>query len=323
MPYQSICISAGHGEHVPGACGILLEHEEACRVVEHLADELSSRGVDVVTFVDTKSTSQSQNLDAIVAAHNNSGCEFNLSIHFNAYEQVSKPMGTEMLYLTQSQLAAELSAAVASCGFINRGAKKRTDLRFLNSTQGPAVLAEICFVDSEADANLYAIMFDQICAVMAQVLAGEDVAPGPLPPPEEEVSDSKVYRGKVSYFGGPDDLGVSASEGLAFIYHIEDAPHLFLPTQPTGTTGLARRLNGYTHYLAMRFDYSVHPKDTLLGEIALVRAVRTGIELEAMPADWGPHESTGRIADLSPSLMHDLGIETDDEVEITFPYRPA
>jgi hypothetical protein len=58
-----------------------------------------------------------------------------------------------------------------------------------------------------------------------------------------------------------------------------------------------------------------------LSERALVRAKRTGIELTAFPADWGPNENTGRIADISPGLMDDLGIGTDDEVEVTFPYQ--
>jgi hypothetical protein len=43
--------------------------------------------------------------------------------------------------------------------------------------------------------------------------------------------------------------------------------------------------------------------------------------LTAFPADWGPHESTGRVADLSPSLMADLGLLTDDEVEVIYPYE--
>jgi hypothetical protein len=44
--------------------------------------------------------------------------------------------------------------------------------------------------------------------------------------------------------------------------------------------------------------------------------------LKAFPADWGPHEEKtgGRVADLSPQLMDDLDLETDDEVEIIFPY---
>jgi hypothetical protein len=58
-----------------------------------------------------------------------------------------------------------------------------------------------------------------------------------------------------------------------------------------------------------------------LKDVALVRATKTGIELKSFPADWGPHQDTGRVADLSPGLMEDLGIQTDDEVEVIFPYR--
>ena len=38
-----------------------------------------------------------------------------------------------------------------------------------------------------------------------------------------------------------------------------------------------------------------------------------------IPPDWGPHEDTDRLADLSPGLMDALGITTDDEVEVLFP----
>jgi hypothetical protein len=55
----------------------------------------------------------------------------------------------------------------------------------------------------------------------------------------------------------------------------------------------------------------------LLEKVALVYAPETGVALKAFPADWGPNESTGRVADLSPCLMDDLGIKTDGEVEVT------
>jgi hypothetical protein len=115
-------------------------------------------------------------------------------------------------------------------------------------------------------------------------------------------------------------MGVSASEGLAFIYEIEDKPQIFLDEQPEGTTGLARRLDPETHYIAMRWDYDDYPKDQLAGSaMALVRSPRTGKEFRAHPADWGPHTDTGRVADISPGLMKALGIETDDEVEVVYP----
>jgi len=125
--------------------------------------------------------------------------------------------------------------------------------------------------------------------------------------------------GKCSWFGGPNDMGVSPSEGLAFIYELDDAPHLFLPSQPSGTTGLARRLDPAKLYIACRWDYNVTSKDDLLNIKVLVRSPKTGKEFLAEPADWGPHQNTNRIADLSPGLMDALGITTDDTVEVTIP----
>ena len=128
--------------------------------------------------------------------------------------------------------------------------------------------------------------------------------------------------GKVSWFGGPEDTGVSPSENLAFIYDIYTAPHLFLAVQPEGTSGLARRLNPSVPFIATRWDYDVFPKMMLasMDYVALVRAPLTGRAFRAWPADWGPHEDTGRIADISSGLMEYLGIETDDEVEVIFPH---
>jgi hypothetical protein len=100
-----------------------------------------------------------------------------------------------------------------------------------------------------------------------------------------------------------------------------DAPQLFLPEGSPGTEGmgLARKLNPFVHYAACRWNYDVTPKASLLQAQGMVRALKTGVSLKFFPADWGPNQNTGRVADLSPSLMEDLGITTDDEVEIVFP----
>jgi N-acetylmuramoyl-L-alanine amidase len=309
-----ICISSGHGKYVRGACGIIDEVDEARKVTEEVADQLRARGAEVWTYHDDVSTSQNENLNRIVDWHESKVRNLDLSIHFNAYEQVSKPMGCEVLYLTQDKLAAKLSAAIACVGLIDRGAKQRTDLFFLNATSQPACLLEICFVDSTADCDIYGTYFRELCANIADVYAelGEE-------PPEE--SALFMTSGRCSSFGGPSDEGVDSDEMLAFIDDIMDAPQLFLPFQPDGTTGLARRLNPYTHYLACRWDYDVTPRSMLLNEVALVRAKSTGRALTAFPADWGPHIDTDRVADLSPSLLEDLGIVTDDDIEVIFPYR--
>ena len=308
MSYNNLVISSGHGKLVRGASGVLDEVDEARKVTEQVAGDLRARGAQVKTFHDDTSTSQSQNLSTIVNFHNKQDRQLDISVHFNAYIETNSPMGTECLFVSQETLASKVSLAMSEAArFINRGAKLRSDLYFLNETDRPAILLEVCFVDSQKDAELYGKYFTQLCAAIAETLSPDEGVPAP----------PFAVKGKVSHFGGPEDKGVSSSEGLAFIYKIEDAPHLFLPYQPEGTTGLARRLNPHTHYIACRWDYVDTPKEMLLEKKALVRA--KGIELTAFPGDWGPHADTGRVADISPGLMEDLGIQTDDEVEVIFP----
>jgi hypothetical protein len=314
MSYERIIISSGHSKHVRGASGVLDEVNEARKVVEHLADELISRGIEVGVFHDNTSQTQSENLHTIVDHHNSQKRDLDVSVHFNAYVETAKPMGTECLYVSQATLAGKVANAIASCGFVNRGPKKRTDLFFLNNTAMPAILIETCFVDSVADAELYHQTFHEICTAIADALAGEPAIAAP--PPELEVA----LRGKVSWFGGPNDKGVAPDEALAFIYEVEQAPHLFLPQQPPNTSGLARRLDPHAHYIACRWDYDVTTREELLDQVALVMVPKTGRALTAFPADWGPHVDTGRVADISPGLMEALGIQTDDEVEVVFPY---
>jgi len=133
----------------------------------------------------------------------------------------------------------------------------------------------------------------------------------------------KKFIGKISTFGGPEDMGVTPAEGLAFFDERDlAAPEhksLFLPESPPGTTGLARRLNPAKMYIAMRWDYSVTPKSWLRLARVVVTNPRNGKRIYARPADWGPHTRTGRVADLSPGLAQFLEVSTDEEVEIEVP----
>jgi N-acetylmuramoyl-L-alanine amidase len=321
---MKIVMSSGHGKYIRGAADILDEVDEARKVVNKTAELLKSAGVDITVFHDNTSHTQSENLNAIVNFHNSKTRDLDVSVHFNAYQHTSKPMGTECLYVTQEELADDVSRAIATAGgFIDRGPKYRSDLKFLNSTEMPAILIETCFVDSSADAALYRQNFDIICNAIADAVVGEDIEPGPSPePPEPEpVPPGALFhvKGRCSSFGGPDDDGVSSSEGLAFIYEYDAAPHLFLPKQPSGTTGLARRLNPNVYYVACRWNYNVTPKNQLAKPSYQALVMAGGMKVRAWPADWGPHEDTGRVADLSPGLLELLELNTDDEVEVIYP----
>lgn len=316
---MKIVISSGHGKYISGAVGPapwgLNEHAEAVHVVDMVAEYLEERGVAVVTFEDTVSHSQDENLKRICDFHNAQGAhDYDVSVHFNANVPTSNPVGTECWHMTQPELAAKVAAAIGDAGhLLDRGAKHSSGLYFLKHTVEPAILIEVCFVDSSADAQLYRDHFSEICEAIAGAIGGERHEQPPVTPPAHQF----YAKGKMSTFGGPADTGVSPSEGLAFISSIEQVPQLFLPMQPPSTTGLARRLNPFTHYAACRWDYAQTPQSQLRTGVGLARA--KGMELKFMPADWGPNENTGRIADLSPSLADDLKLTTDDEVEIIFP----
>jgi hypothetical protein len=129
-------------------------------------------------------------------------------------------------------------------------------------------------------------------------------------------------KGKMSTFGGPDDGGVRPDEGLALITEHNQRHFLeyLLPTQPPGTTGLARRLNPSKFYIACRWDYSKTPAAALRHIMVKVTNSANGRCAYAKPVDWGPHEEKthGRIADLSPGLARYLGLRTDDIVEVKY-----
>jgi len=182
---MKIVISSGHGKYIRGASGYLDEVDEARRVVERVAQLLRTLEVGVTTFHDDTSTSQSQNLDTIVAFHNDQNRDLDVSVHFNAYETTSSPMGTEVLYVTQEELASNLSGDLADALRLpNRGGKYRSDLAFLNGTDEPAILIETCFVDSSSDADAYHARFEAACVAIAQTLSGQEITDRPPVPPE-------------------------------------------------------------------------------------------------------------------------------------------
>lgn len=130
-------------------------------------------------------------------------------------------------------------------------------------------------------------------------------------------------RGKISTFGGPRDTGVSRTEGLALIgaHDLREwwFARLFLPEQPEGTTGLARRLNPAAFYIAMRWGQDGLPANRQARRAIFrltnpnANPVRT---IFAQAADWGPNARTGRLVDMSPGAASALGLETDQIVEV-------
>jgi N-acetylmuramoyl-L-alanine amidase len=186
---MKIVISSGHGKYIRGARGNpvppqLDEVDEARRVVDKSAELMRASGIGVDVFHDDVSNDQSENLNRIVNFHNSKTRDLDVSVHFNAYDHSAH--GTEVLYVTQSSLASKVCNAIVNAGkFTNRGAKYRSDLFFLNNTEEPAILLEVCFCDNTNDSNLYNQHFEAICEAIAESISGVQVPTEPPIEPEE------------------------------------------------------------------------------------------------------------------------------------------
>jgi hypothetical protein len=121
-------------------------------------------------------------------------------------------------------------------------------------------------------------------------------------------------KGSVSWFGGPNDTGVSSSETGAITG--ERLRSLNNPLNPSDAT-LAGNAEDY-YYVAMRWDYSLRGKSAWVGARLLVVNPDTGAAVVVRPVDWGPNIRTGRILDLSPQALEDLGLSTDEDALVAF-----
>ena len=95
-------------------------------------------------------------------------------MHFNA----GGGTGTEVWHYPGSyaeSYAESVSSELASAlGLRNRGAKATTGLYVLNRTTMPAILVEVCFVDTEQDADAWhATSWDALCGAVVRGLGGD------------------------------------------------------------------------------------------------------------------------------------------------------
>lgn len=195
MNVKRVAISSAHARYVSGASGFLNEVTESRKVVPRVADFLRQADVHPLTFNDDVSRTVTANINAIVSWHNSQTRDVDVSVHFNAFQTTQGPRGTETLHRTQQTLATRVSANIAGVsGLINRGPKVRTDLGFLNRVAKPAILIEVCFVDSRADADLYNKSFDAICRTIAEGIINRSVITNPPPPPTEPTPHPPTIR---------------------------------------------------------------------------------------------------------------------------------
>lgn len=174
-----------------GAIGILNEVTENRKIGNKLISVLKEMGHTAIDCSCDKANSSSEQLASIKQKANAQKLDLFVSIHLNA----GGGHGTETyVYVgnypnkTQDKETARRvnSEIVKSCGFRDRGVKE-ADFYVLRETISPAILTEICFVDSSEDSRL--INTDKIAIAMAEAITKSKYTP-PAPP----VDNKTMFR---------------------------------------------------------------------------------------------------------------------------------
>lgn len=172
---MKVALTAGHtlrGKGT-GAVGYINESREN-RELARLVKKWLEKGGATVYYGEIDEASDY--LAKQVAIANKQIVDVAVQIHFNANKTTSAPMGTETLYVSdKGKVYADRVNAKLDDLFKPRGAKKRTDLYWLNSCKAPTILIETCFVDSKADTDIYNRNKDLTAKKIAEGILGKEI----------------------------------------------------------------------------------------------------------------------------------------------------
>lgn len=147
---MKIAINPGHtieGKGT-GAMGFVSETGENRRISKRVISILRARGHEVTDCTIDKSSNDLQ--DAVKKA-NDANVDMFCSIHLNSGGGNGTETYVYKLGGNAEQLARKVNEnVVKSCSFTNRGVKE-ANFYVLKHTKAPAILLEVCFVDSKED----------------------------------------------------------------------------------------------------------------------------------------------------------------------------
>ena len=164
-----IVLDAGHGGANPGAVYQgRQEKDDALALVLAVGEILENSGVDVYY---TRTTDIYESPYQKAQEANAAGADYFVSIHRNSSPYPNQYTGVESLvysrYGAAAVLAANINYQLEMVGFVNQGVNERPNLVVLNSTQMPAVLVEVGFINTDTDNALLDARFDEVAQAIA------------------------------------------------------------------------------------------------------------------------------------------------------------
>lgn len=164
-----IVLDAGHGGSNPGAIyNGRQEKDDALALSLEIGRILEENGIDVYY---TRTTDVYESTYQKAREANETGADYFVSIHRNSSPYPNQYTGVESLvysrYGAAARLAYNINAQLEQIGFVNQGVNERPNLVVLNSTQMPAVLVEVGFINTDADNQLFDERFYDIAKAIA------------------------------------------------------------------------------------------------------------------------------------------------------------
>lgn len=169
MAYITIVMDAGHGGSDFGAVYEgRYEKDDALSLALAVGNILQNAGINVI-YTRTEDVYETPYRKA--QEGNLSGADYFISIHRNSSPYPNTYSGVESLvysdYGIAATMARNINRQLSYLGFRNLGVTERPNLIVLNSTQMPAVLVEVGFINTDADNALFDLEFEAIAEAIA------------------------------------------------------------------------------------------------------------------------------------------------------------
>lgn len=166
---ERIILDAGHGGRDSGAVyQDRREKDDNLAMTLEVGRRLEEMGFDVV-YTRQEDVYQAPFQKATIA--NELGGDLFVSIHRNSSGMPNQYQGVETLVYSEGGLpeivADNVNKALEEIGYLNLGIEERPKLVVLNSTEMPAVLIEVGFLNSDADNQLFTEKFEETAQAIA------------------------------------------------------------------------------------------------------------------------------------------------------------
>lgn len=170
---ERIILDAGHGGRDSGASyGDRVEKDDNLAMTLEVGRILEEMGFDVV-YTRQEDIYQAPFKKATLG--NELGGDLFVSIHRNSSGTPNQYQGIETLVYSiggfPEEVAENINEELEEVGYINLGIEERPGLIVLNSTQMPAVLVEVGFLNSDADNEIFTTKFEETARAIAMGIA--------------------------------------------------------------------------------------------------------------------------------------------------------